>query len=255
MIKITKKIKFIICRTIQTKFNLYSILIFCKEYALFKKLHIKLNRDLPINLFDIYPYLNDKTNTIGVDYHYVYHTAWASRILAKTRPDYHIDISSYLYFSTLVSAFIPVKFYDFRPAKLLLSNLSSESIDLLQLPFENNSIISLSCMHVIEHIGLGRYKDPIDPNGDLKAIKELIRVLAANGSLLFVVPIGKPKVMFNGHRIYSYEQIINYFSELYLEEFALIPDQSEELGILLNAKLDFVDQQNYGCGCFWFKKI
>jgi hypothetical protein len=110
-------------------------------------------------------------------------------------------------------------------------------------------------MHVIEHIGLGRYKDPIDPNGDLKAIKELIRVLAANGSLLFVVPIGKPKVMFNGHRIYSYEQIINYFSELYLEEFALIPDQSEELGILLNAKLDFVDQQNYGCGCFWFKKI
>ena len=52
-------------------------------------------------------------------------------------------------------------------------------------------------MHVIEHIGLGRYGDEMDPDGDLKAIDELKRVLSRKGDLLFVVPVGKPKIMYN----------------------------------------------------------
>jgi hypothetical protein len=109
-------------------------------------------------------------------------------------------------------------------------------------------------MHVVEHIGLGRYGDPLDSEGDLKAINELKRVLAKGGSLLFVVPIGQPKIMFNAHRIYSYAQIINYFSEFSLEEFAFIPDNGNETGLLYNPELKLVNQQNYGCGCFYFKK-
>jgi hypothetical protein len=66
-------------------------------------------------------------------------------------------------------------------------------------------------MHVVEHVGLGSYGDSLDPNGDLKAMSELKRVLSINGNLLFVVPVGKPRVMFNAHRIYSYEQIIECF--------------------------------------------
>ena len=110
-------------------------------------------------------------------------------------------------------------------------------------------------MHVIEHIGLGRYGDPLDPNGDLKAIAQLIRVLSIGGSLLFVVPIGKPKIMFNAHRIYSYKQVLEYFSDLKLEEFALIPDNQKDVGLLYNPSEEIVDSQNYGCGCFWFKKM
>ncbi|MGB9180439.1 MAG: DUF268 domain-containing protein, partial [Pyrinomonadaceae bacterium] len=188
------------------------------------------------------------------DRHYIYHPAWAARVLAQTRPDSHVDISSSLHFCTLVSAFIPVKFYDYRPAKLQLSNLTSEAADLHALPFEDGSIASLSCMHVVEHIGLGRYGDPLDPLGDLKAIKELTRVLARGGSLLFVVPIGKPKVMFNAHRIYSYEMVLNAFAELALEEFALIPDSAQLGGLIYNATREMADAQTYGCGCFRFKK-
>src|SRR5436853_180080 len=83
------------------------------------------------------------------------------------------------------SAFIPVEFYDYRPANVQLSNLTAEAADLLALPFAEGSVESLSCMHVVEHIGLGRYGDPLDPNGDLKAIAELRRVLAPAGTLLF----------------------------------------------------------------------
>jgi hypothetical protein len=109
-------------------------------------------------------------------------------------------------------------------------------------------------MHVVEHVGLGRYGDSLNPAGDLKAMTELQRVIAPGGSLLLVVPVGKPKIMFNAHRIYSYEQILRYFSEIHLEEFALIPDRSDSRGIIYDASQELADAQDYGCGCFWFKK-
>ncbi|WP_371372137.1 DUF268 domain-containing protein [Sporomusa aerivorans] len=135
-----------------------------------------------------------------------------------------------------------------------MSNLQSLKADLLKLPFADKSVQSLSCMHVIEHIGLGRYGDEIDPCGDIKAIKELKRVLAFHGDLLFVVPIGKAKIMFNAHRIYSYEQIISYFPEFDLKEFSLVPDLHTKYGFIKNATKEIADQQNYGCGCFWFQR-
>ena len=153
----------------------------------------------------------------------------------------------------MLSAFIPVKFYDYRPATIKLDNLTSKKADLNRLPFKDNSVASLSCMHTVEHIGLGRYGDPIDPNADLKAISELKRVLAIGGNLLFVVPIGRPKIQFNAHRIYSYAQIIDYFKQLQLIEFSLIPDNARETGIMVNATQKQANEQNYGCGCFWFK--
>ena len=209
------------------------------------------DRRFLVHTKDIYPCLKDKITNTPFDHHYTYHPAWAARILAQTRPAYHVDISSILSFSTIVSAFVPVKFYDYRPAKLNLHNLESGFADLKQLSFPDNSIPSLSCMHTIEHIGLGRYGDEIDPQGDIKSINELKRVLQPGGDLLFVTPVGKSKIEFNAHRIYSFEQIVEYFSPLILKEFSLIPDAG---GLLPNADPALVKEQQYGCGCFWFKK-
>lgn len=200
---------------------------------------------------ELYPCLSDNTVTTPFDQHYVYHPAWAARILAKTRPAYHVDISSILSFSSIVSAFIPIRFYDYRPAQLNLGGLESGQADLLHLPFDNDSVPSLSCMHTIEHVGLGRYGDPLDPQGDLKAITELKRVLQPGGDLLFVTPVGKPKIAFNAHRIYSHEQIVEYFSPLEVKEFSLVPDSG---GLLRDANPALVAAQDYGCGCYWFRK-
>lgn len=161
-----------------------------KDYFIFRKKAKELNLKYKFKLREMKPILGEKVSTTSFDKHYTYHPAWAARCLKEINPDEHIDISSKLYFSTMVSAFIPVKFYDYRPVQIYLDNLETGKADLTSLPFDSDSIISLSCMHTIEHIGLGRYGDPIDPEGDLKAIKELKRVLAKDGSLLFVVPIG-----------------------------------------------------------------
>lgn len=227
---------------------------FKRRFETFRELSIAAGTRFPVAWEDRYPCLNDNTPGTGFDRHYIYHCAWAARALADIRPAIHTDISSSLYFCTIVSAFVPVRFYDYRPAAVALSNLSSGTSDLLALPFANATIESLSCMHVIEHVGLGRYGDPLDPEGDLKAMAELKRVLAPGGSLLFVVPLGRPRIMFNAHRIYSYAQIMEYFGELELKQFALIPDDPQEGGLVFDASEALTDRQTYGCGCFWLKR-
>jgi SAM-dependent methyltransferase len=227
---------------------------FVQNYFAFKRMASRLKPRLPMQWQDRYPCLFDNMPATPFDRHYLYHVAWAARVLSRTNPPFHVDISSSLNFSTVVSAFIPVKFYDYRPPRLQLTNLYLEQASLVALPFPDQNISSLSCMHVVEHIGLGRYGDELDPDGDLKAIRELKRVLKQNGSLLFVVPIGKPRIRFNAHRIYSYEQISESFQELKLEEFALIPDRPQDGGLIVGATQQMADAQSYGCGCFWFKK-
>jgi hypothetical protein len=227
--------------------------LFVADFKKFKE-GSKNNRRFTVAWKNRYPRLFDNTMETSFDAHYIYHPAWAARIVKKINPEFHTDISSTLTFSSILSAFIPVKFYDYRPAHLTLSNLTSDKADLQKLPFDDNSIVSLSCMHTVEHLGLGRYGDPIDPDGDVKAISELKRVLSKNGDLLFVVPLGKPQIRFNAHRIYSYAQIMDYFSDLKLEEFSLIPDNAETAGMIADATKELADKQAYGCGCFWFKK-
>jgi SAM-dependent methyltransferase len=208
---------------------------------------------LPVKLDDINPQLSDRASVTPIDRHYTYHPAWAARVLAKTRPKKHVDISSIVSFCAVVSAFIPVEFYDFRPAPVQLDGLFVGAADLTQLHFPSDSIASLSCMHVIEHIGLGRYGDPLDPDGDLKAISELVRVLAPGGDLLVATPVGRPRVEFNAHRVYDHEAFISYFAPLQLVEFALIEEGGNN-GLIVTPSPEAVRMESYGCGCFWLRK-
>jgi len=224
------------------------------EFLIFSRVNKAKNR-FTLNVSDIKPCIFDNTPFTAFDRHYVFHTAWASRVLARHKPEFHVDISSSLYFVTSISAFINTKFYDYRPASLRLSGLETESIDLMSLSFASNSIQSLSCMHVVEHIGLGRYGDALDHDGDLTAINELKRVLAVNGRLLFVVPIGsRSHIQFNAHRVYTYSQILSIFKDFMLEEFALIPDNPSDGDLVFWPDDVMLARQNYSCGCFLFRK-
>jgi glycosyltransferase involved in cell wall biosynthesis/SAM-dependent methyltransferase len=224
------------------------------EFDRFEQLAAQSARQLRVDWSDRYLCLDDRTQQTGFDRHYIYHPAWAARVLAAVRPQRHTDISSTLTFCSIVSAFIPVDFYDYRPAPLQLTGLNSLPADLLALPFEDGSVESLSCMHVLEHVGLGRYGDALDPDGDLKAIRELCRVLAPGGSLLVASPVGQPKVHFNAHRVYRHREFLTWFGDLELAEFALIPDGPAVNGLIYDAPEHLVDAQSYGCGCYWFKK-
>jgi SAM-dependent methyltransferase len=227
---------------------------FERDFQRFKELSDRAVRRMPLKWEDRRPCLGERTERCAFDRHYVYHTAWAARVLAILNPKLHVDISSSLYFSAIASAFVPVDYYEYRPVKLSLDNFRSRTADLLALPFRDKTVPSLSCMHAVEHVGLGRYGDPLDAEGDLKAMAELQRVLAPGGSLIFVVPVGKPRVAFNAHRIYGFGHVVDAFEELELEQFAVVPDGRTGMPLLVNPPDGLADAQSYGCGCFWFRR-
>ena len=222
---------------------------FQEDYRHF--LSLDQNPKLHASVDDQKACLNDSTENTEFDAHYIYHPAWAARIVKMIDPEKHIDISSTLNFCAILSAFIKTEFYDYRPAILNLDNLTSGHADLTDLKFQSNSIESLSCMHTIEHIGLGRYGDPLDPEGDVKAINELKRVVKLGGSILFVTPVGRPRIMFNAHRIYDPNMITKFFDGFKLREFSLVKDDHS---FEPNASMETALMQEYGCGCFWFIK-
>jgi SAM-dependent methyltransferase len=198
--------------------------------------------------------LDDRDGAAGYDRHYFLHTAWAARVLAETSPTSHVDVSSHLTFSAVASAFVPMTLLEFAPPPTPVEGLEIQRGDVTRLPLADGSVKSLSCMHVVEHIGLGRYGDALDPEGDLKAMGELRRVLAPGGQLLLVVPVGRPRVVFNAHRVYDPGMVVEGLRPLKLSEFALIPDNHADGDLVRRADLSLGLHQSYGCGCFHFMK-
>lgn len=230
---------------------------FWRDYFRYKK----ENKRFRIPFLELWPITCDKTEYTNFDGHYTYFPAWAIRKVLEIKKienlEKHVDFSSSLHFSSNLSAFLPVEFYDYRPANLTLSNLKSGHADLVNLKnFKDNSIKSLSCMHVIEHIGLGIYGDELDTEGDIKAINEIKRVCDIGGNILFVVPVGKERIQFNAHRIYSFETIKKLFGESFeLKEFSLITDKNEFIENMgAEEAKNLIEKQKYGCGCFYFIK-
>jgi hypothetical protein len=201
------------------------------------------------------PCLGEDTSSTSFDAHYLYHVAWAVRKVHEIQPKRHVDIASSTNFCTTISATIETVFIDYRPLEVTLSNLTCQAGDLSnEDDWADNAFDSLSCMHVVEHIGLGRYGDKLDVHGDLKAMDNLMRMLAPGGRLLFVVPVGKPAVHFNAHRVYSAAWINDYFaSACELLEFYFIPGPPN-LAPVSNCDFAFTEAFPYGCGCFLFRK-
>ncbi|MCL5995610.1 MAG: DUF268 domain-containing protein [Chloroflexi bacterium] len=205
----------------------------------------------PLHPTDAYPQLHDRTGTTGIDAHYFYANGWAMRRIVAQLPAHHVDIGSQTMFVNLLSAVLPVIFVDYRPLEPRMAGLTSRSGDILKLPFADGSVDSLSCLHVAEHIGLGRYGDPLNPHGTRQACAELQRVLAPGGNLYFALPVGRPRVCFNAHRIHAPEMIAEYLAGLELLEISGVHDDGRYVE---RVSLDAFVGSRYACGMFWLRK-
>lgn len=197
------------------------------------------------------PVLGEDTAVTRVDPHYFYQGAWAARHIAQARPPEHIDVGSDVAMVGFLTSVTNVTFVDLRPLRVQLSGLTVREGTVLELPFTDNSVRSLSCLHVAEHIGLGRYGDPLDPDGTRKACAELSRVLALGGTLYFSLPIGRERTEFNAHRVHRPSTILNYFAGLKLVEFSAVADNRR---YIRNADIKGYDEAFYACGLFRFTK-
>ena len=197
-----------------------------------------------------YPILFQK-GVMPFDAHYTYQAVWAMQRIAHRAPLYHVDVSSDLRFVTQLSVTVPVIYVEWRTTQVSLRDTHHLRGDLLRLPYARNSLVSLSCLHVIEHVGLGRYGDALDIDGPRKALDELQRVLAPGGSLLVSTPVGQARTLFNAHRVFAPDAIPEAMSSLQMLEFSAVTTKGAYLENM--SPLDF-SEEGYACGLYRFTK-
>jgi SAM-dependent methyltransferase len=205
---------------------------------------------------DFYPCLADRTQTTRFDPQYFFQAIWAFKNITARSPRVHVDIGSEVSFVGILSTATQVEFVDIRPLPVQLENLVCKAGSIVELPYADSSVESASSMHVLEHIGLGRYGDTIDPEGTLKACRELVRILAPGGSLYVSIPVGTPRVKFNGLRIFSVKEVLEYFRGLNLVEMSLVDNFGQYHSAVDPESILFDEEtaQDFALGCFHLSK-
>jgi SAM-dependent methyltransferase len=202
------------------------------------------------------PILNEREESSGnMSGHYFHQDLYVARRIFKANPKKHLDIGSRTDgFVAHVACFREIEVMDIRPQSINIENISFKQADLMILPEELiASYDSISSLHVIEHFGLGRYGDPIDYNGHLKAIENISRMLQKGGRFYFSTPIGKQRVEFNAHRVFSVQYLLNLLGETFeVERFSYVDDAGNfhENKAFDEASVKKNYNFNYGCGIF-----
>ena len=217
-----------------------------------KKKFISMGGNAPFRF--IYPSLYFKTEDgQSGGGHYFYQDIWALKKLASLKPDMHYDIGSrFDGFAGQATAICPVTSIDIRTPSFTLPGLQFMKGDILKLPFAENALHTLSCLHTIEHIGLGRYGDPINPDGFDEALLELQRVINIGGYLILSMPIGEERVEFNAQRVLHPSNCIRKLTEMELIEFSVVTDNDQ---FIESTDPKLYENARYSCGLYLFKKI
>jgi SAM-dependent methyltransferase len=209
----------------------------------------------------LYPILNDKRDNAGsLPKHYFKQDVLVAQIIFANSPHKHVDIGSRIDgFVAHVAAYRPIEVIDIRPFTSDITNISFLQIDFMQpIPVNyHNYTDSVSCLHAIEHFGLGRYGDPIDANGYIKGYENLIKLLKPGGILYFSTPIGEQRIEFNAHRIFSVNYLLQLFdTDCTVEDFYYIDDKELLHHPLSITKDDAANNFGcrFGCGIFILKK-
>lgn len=202
------------------RYNISNWAMFWKSYFEYKKL---APEGYQLSIEDIYPCVEDNTSETNIEPVYFYQDVWAFERIFKDSPRSHIDVGSHHKFVAFLSKVLPVTMVDIRPLSLKIDSLKFQKGSILDLPFPDNTVESLSSLCVVEHIGLGRYGDSLDPYGTEKAIKEIKRVLKPNGHLYISLPVGTKNVTyFNAHRVLSENYLEGLMQPLSIVEKAYI---------------------------------
>jgi hypothetical protein len=211
-------------------------------------------RSFALSLAGLLPVLGERYESTGaLGGHYFHQDLWAARRIYAARPSTHLDIGSRVDgFVAHVLVFMPVTVIDVRPMQSTIAGLSFVQEDATSLhSFADDSVESASTLHAVEHFGLGRYGDPVDPEGPFKMMATLARVLKPGGRLYFAVPVGRERLEFNAHRVFGPRTIVDALAPLRLVSFAAVDDR----GALRDpCTLEDVERAHYACGLYELTK-
>lgn len=182
-----------------------------------------------------------------------------ARKIHAAQPVRHVDIGSRIDgFVAHLASFREVEVFDIRPVTGELEGVVFRQADLMSPPPAMHGYCdSLSCLHALEHFGLGRYGDPINPQGYQDGLGNMLQLLASQGVFYLSVPVGQPRVEFNALRVFDPVELVNLTTRLglILKAFAWVGDDRKlQQSAQFKKDLQALAQLHYSLGIFTFIK-
>jgi SAM-dependent methyltransferase len=231
---------------------------FLKEYKAIKQQAAHSRELFPFSR--LYPCLQEKNQQSGIlAEHYFYQDLHVAQMIFRNNPARHLDIGSRVDgFVAHVASFRDIEILDVRDLHINSRSIRFTRADLSAKDFALTDYCdSLSCLHALEHFGLGRYGDPIDYEGHLIGWGNMKRLLRTGGKFYFSVPIGEQRLEFNAHRVFSLSYLIQLIEPSYfIDSFSYSNDSGD---FIAGAALDEAAIRgnfgcHYGCGIFELTK-
>jgi hypothetical protein len=191
---------------------------------------------------------------------YFWQDLLVARWIFEANPQRHLDVGSRVDgFVAHVASFREIEVLDIRPIPRPVPGVVFRQADLMQpVPEMEDCCDSLSCLHALEHFGLGRYGDPIAPDGHVPALKTLASMLRKGGMFYLGVPVGVPRVEFNANRVFDPNSIINLCAsnDLALQSLTVVrPGDVKEYEATDTVSIADLATYQYNLGIFRFKKL
>ncbi len=208
-----------------------------------------------------YPCLSDRYEESGVATgQYFHQDLFVAQRIFENRPARHVDVGSRVDgFVAHVASFREIEVFDIRDLHVKVKNISFRQRDIMQdRPDLDGYTDSLSCLHTLEHFGLGRYGDPVDADGHTKGWESLYRMLRPGGKFYFATPIGPQRIEFDGHRVFSVPFLMGMMAGKYrVDRFAHVDDAGD---LVVGGDPAGPDGANsfgcrVGCGIFELTKL
>lgn len=210
----------------------------------------------------LYPCLHDKSVASGSGRgHYFHQDLLVARRIFLNKPERHVDIGSSVGgFVAHVASYRPIEVLDIRAQSANVPNIRFVQADLTA-PLDRSLVDycdSVSCLHALEHFGLGRYGDPVKYDGYLLGLENIWKILKNGGKVYISVPIGPERIEFNAHRVFSVRCLLDCFSGKYrIDQFSFVDDLGD---LHENVPLTEADKTTnfncqFGCGIFEMTKM
>jgi hypothetical protein len=187
-----------------------------------------------------------------------------ARAIYESNPIKHVDIGSRVDgFVAHLASFRQCEVFDIRPISSIVPGVIFRQADVMNqasLPINKEGggyCDSLSCLHALEHFGLGRYGDPVNPLGYQRGIANMARLLHNGGTFYLSTPIGQERVEFNANWVFDPRSIIRCADTagLVLKSLVVItPRGIPEDSALDDTSLDLLASNLYQLGIFTFSK-
>lgn len=190
---------------------------------------------------------------------YFWQDLLVARKIFQARPRLHVDVGSRVDgFVAHVASFRDLEVLDVRPITSAIPGVTFRQADLMKPVWDMHAYCdSLSCLHALEHFGLGRYGDPVDPGGYAVGLANLASLLQEEGRLYLSVPIGRQRVEFNAGRVFDPRTITREAARhgLALEELAVVVSSGiKRESLPTEGELEHLALEDYAVGVFSFRR-